>query len=162
MSSQKIPTIDILKKQYEYIIDPLDFKETSLIKCYLFFGRFTRIFESYYFDKRIKEIRKNIQDKGDKIPKNVLESYERTLKEISDGCENIMEKVQFDFRENPRILSAIIDDYKENKDKPGVSDIYIKVSKDIIDKEIDIFIKFHKMLISYDEFIFDIKQNLLN
>ena len=73
-----------------------------------------------------------------------------------------MEKVQFDFRENPRILSAIIDDYKENKDKPGVSDIYIKVSKDIIDKEIDIFIKFHKMLISYDEFIFDIKQNLLN
>ena len=73
-----------------------------------------------------------------------------------------MEKVQFDFRENSRILSKIVDAYKENKDKPGASDIYIKVSKDIIDKEIDIFIKFHKMLISYDEFIFDIKQNLLN
>ena len=162
MSSQKIPTIDILKKQYEYTIDPLDFKCTSLIKYYRFFGYFLFAFEKYALDKKIKEIKKNIHDQGDKIPKNILESYEKTLKDISDGCEKIIKKVKFDFREITQLLIPIIDDYKKNKDKPGASEIYIKVSRDIIDKEINIFIKYEKMVILYNELIFDIKKNLSN
>ena len=162
MSSQEIPIIDILKKLYEYTIDPLDFETTSLIKYYFLYGRFASIFENFAFDIRIKEIKKIIDDKRDKIPENILESYENKLKEISDGCENIMEKVKYDFKEITEILLPIIDDYKDNKDKPGASDIYLKISRDIIDKEINIFIKYNKMLILYNEFIFDIIKNLPN
>ena len=44
-----------------------------------------------------------------------------------------MKKVLFDFRGIPRTLSEIIDAYKENKDKPGASDIYINISRDKLD-----------------------------
>ena len=47
-------------------------------------------------------------------------------------------------------------------DKPGVEDVYLKIGNDIIDKEIKLFIQYHKILISYNDHIINIKKNLTN
>ena len=47
-------------------------------------------------------------------------------------------------------------------DKPGVEDVYLKIGKDIIDKEIKLFIQYHKILIAYNDHIINIKKNLTN
>ena len=47
-------------------------------------------------------------------------------------------------------------------DKPGVKDVYLKIGKDIIDKEIELFIHYHKILIAYNDHIINIKNNLIN
>ena len=64
----------------------------------------------------------------------------KTLKEISDACKKIDQKVRLDFREISTMLACIADDYKYSKDKPVVEDIYVKISNDIIDKEVSKYI----------------------
>ena len=61
-----------------------------------------------------------------------------------------------------RILGSITHDYQENMDKPGVKDVYLKIGKDIIDKEIKLFIQYHKILIAYNDHIINVKKNLTN
>ena len=52
--------------------------------------------EDYRFNEKMKEIQKIIHNKADKIDKNILESFVKTLKEISDGLEIIEKKVKLD------------------------------------------------------------------
>ena len=49
----------------------------------------------------------------------------KTLKEISDACKKIDQKVRLDFREISTMLAFITDDYKYSKDKPVAEDIYV-------------------------------------
>lgn len=155
-------SIDEIKKRYEYKIDPFDFVDDAGIKfCYLF-GTFVGDFEEYKFDEKIKEIKRNIDNKRNKIEKNILESFEKSLKEISDGSEKILKKVKDNFSEICPMLSMIAYDYKHHQNKPGAKDIYLKVSRDIIDKEVNMYIKYHKILILYNDKISDIKKNLSN
>ena len=160
MNSDKSPNIDDIKKEYEYKIDPLDFLYTARIKYGLFWGRFHRRLEK--FEEKIKEIKNMINNKGDKIPKNILDSYEKILKDMSDGCQKIKKKVDSDFDEITPILSAISYDYEKNKDKPGAGDIYQKISKEIIDKQVNTFLHCEKTLISYNDYIISLKKNLTN
>ncbi len=74
----------------------------------------------------------------------------------------MIEKVKRDYEEHVTILSGITRGYLENIDKPGVQDIYIKIGKDMIDKEINLFIHYHKILILYNDHIINIKKNLTN
>ena len=46
-------------------------------------------------------------------------------------------------------------DYKYSKDKPVAEDIYIKISNDIIDKEVSKYIQYEKKLLSYNDIIID-------
>ena len=94
MTTFKNQTIDEIKKEYEYKIDPLDFIDTAVIIFGLFWAHFKIKFEKYRFNEKIKEIKKNIDNKRDKISKNTLDSYEKTLNDISDGCEKIKKKVK--------------------------------------------------------------------
>ena len=50
----------------------------------------------------------------------------------------------------------IIDDYK--KIQINLKELYININKDIINKEIDLFIKYHKKLILNNELIIDINK----
>ena len=125
-------------------------------------GNFKIEFEKYKFDEKVEELKKIINKKRDKIKKNILEEYEKTLNEISDGRKKIIEKVKHDYEKHTGIFGAITHDYRENMDKPGVKDIYLKIGKDIIDKEIELFIHYHKILIAYNDHIINIKNNLIN
>ena len=157
----KSQTIDEIKKEYEYKIDPLNFIDTPFVIFGLFWGHFmVKLKEYYRFDDKIKEIKINIDNKRDKIDKNTLDSYEKTLKDISDGCEKIKKKAHLVLEEMSPIIGGISLDYKRNKDKPGAADIFQKISTELIDKEVKTFIELEKILISYDEHIISIKKNL--
>ena len=103
-----------------------------------------------------------MHNKEDKIDKNVFESFEKTLDKILNDYEAIMKKVSFDWNEITDTLMPIIDDYKKNIDKPEAKDAYINISKDIINKEINVFIKYQKKLILDNEIIIDIYKHLTN
>ena len=155
-------TIDDLKKEYEYKIDPSNFIDTIFIIYAMRYGLFINKLKDYRFNEKIKEIQKIIHNKGDKIDKNILESFEKTLKEISDGCEIIEKQVNLERNEMGPILVNISYDYKKYADKPGAADIYQKIGKEIIDKAINKYIHYEKILISYNDYIINIKKNLTN
>ena len=162
MKPDKTQTIDDLKKKYDYKIDPSDFDKTSYIIYALIYGTFAITFEEYRFEEKIEETKKMILNKGNKISKTMLESYHKTLKDILDGTKKIMKKVDSDRNEISTILWGISSDYERNKEKPGASDIYLKISKEILDKEIKTFIEYEKNLIVYNDYIISIKKNLNN
>ena len=162
MMTYKSKTIEELKKKYEYKIDPLNLTDTAYIIYCIFYGRFVITLENYEFNEKINEIQQIIYNKQDKIDKNKLESFEKTLKEISDGCEKILKNVDFDYFEIRPVIGGISLDYKRNKDIPGAADIYQKIGKEIIDKEVNNFIRYEKILMSYNEQIISIKKNLTN
>jgi hypothetical protein len=162
MKPDKTQTIDDLKKKYDYKIDPSDFDKTSYIIYALIYGTFAITFEEYRFEEKIEETKKLILNKGNKISKTMLESYHKTLKDILDGTKKIMKKVDSDRNEISTILWGISSDYERNKEKPGASDIYLKISKEIIDKGVKNMIECEKNLIVYNDYIISIKKNLNN
>ena len=158
----KCSLIDNIKKEYEYKLEPFNFIDTAVVIYCMRSAHFVVLFERYEFDEKINEIKTIINNKRDKFKKNILEGFIKTLNDISDGCKKIIEKVKQDNKEHTRILGRITHDYLENIDKPGVKDVYLKIGKDIIDKEINLFIKYHKILILYNDNIINIKNNLSN
>ena len=162
MITYKCPTIDDIEKNYEYKIDPLNFIDTIHVIYSMFYGRFVIKLKEYRFNEKIKEIQTIMHNKGDKVDKNILESFEKTLKEISYGCEKIKKKARFDLSEITPITGGISLDYRRYKDIPGAADIYQKIGKEIIDKEVNKFIHYEKTLILYNEHIINIKKNLTN
>ena len=56
------------------------------------------------------------------------------------------------------MLTALTDDYNHSKNKPGAAEIYVKISNDIIDKEVSKYIQYEKKLILYNDLIIDIKK----
>jgi len=163
MIQDKSQTIDELKEGYKYTIDPLNFNNNAYIIYGLFYGRFIVRFKDYYrFEEKIKEIKHILLKKEDKIPKNILDSYEAILKDISDGCQKVYKKVDSYFDEYDPIIWEIFYDYKRNRDKPGAADIYLKIGKEIIDKEVNTLIHYEKKLISFNDEIITLKKNLSN
>ena len=158
----KCSIIDNIKKEYEYKLEPFNFIDTADVIYCMRSAHFVNALERYKFDENIKEIKTIINNKRDKIKKNILEEFDKKLNEISDGCKKIIGKVNRDYEEHVRILGSITHDYQENMDKPGVKDVYLKIGKDIIDREINLFIQYHKILISYNDHIINIKKNLTN
>ena len=162
MEAMSNKNIDEIQKRYQYKIDPLDNLKSAFVEFSLLFGEFIYVFEQYKFDENIMELKKKIQMKKDKIEENKLESLDKSLKEISDTCNKIDQKVRLDYRENSRILALITADYRSSKDKPGAEGIYVKIGNDIIDKEVSKYIQYEKKLLSYNDLIIDIKKNLDN
>ena len=159
MKPYKSPSIDEIKKKYEYKIDPYNFIDTAYIVYALLNGRFALQFESYKFDEKIEEIKKMINNKRDKIDKTTLESFEKTLKDISNLCEEVNKKLELDCDEISPIISGISMDYERNTDKPGAVDIYLKISKEMIDMEVYKYIKYERIFVLYNEHIIYMKKN---
>ena len=151
-------TVEEIQKRYQYKIDPLDHLSNADIEYSLLFGKFIFILEQYKFDENCMELKKKIQMKKDQIEENKLEWLDKTLKEISDECKRIDEKARFDFHEISSMLTALTDDYNHSKNKPGAAEIYVKISNDIIDKEVSKYIQYEKKLILYNDLIIDIKK----
>ena len=162
MKPYKTKTIDDLKKNMITKLIPPDFGNTAYIIYALIYGTFAITFEEYRFEEKIEETKKMILNKGNKISKTMLESYHKTLKDILDGTKKIMKKVDSDRNEISTILWGISSDYERNKEKPGASDIYLKISKEIIDKGVKNMIECEKNLIVYNDYIISIKKNLNN
>ena len=163
MKSDENQNIDELKEGYKYTIDPLNLIDNAYMIFGLFYGHFVVRFKEYYrLEEKIKEIKHIFLKKGDKIPKNILDSYEAILKDISDDCQQVYKKVDSYFDENKTIIWQIFCDYEKNRDKPGVVDIYLKIGKEIIDKEVNTLIHYEKILISLNDKIITLKKNLSN
>ena len=162
MKQDKSLTIDDLKKKYDYKIDPLNFTDDAFIIYCLLYGTFALTYRDYRFEENVEEIKKIILKKGDKIPKNMSESYHKTLKDILDETKKIKEKVDSKRNEIGPLIRRISVDYERNYEKPGASDIYLKISKEILDKEVKTFIEYEKNLIVYNDYIISIKKNLNN
>ena len=162
MEEMSNKTVDDIQKRYQYTIDPLDDLSTALFEYSWLFGEFIVTLKHYKFDENIMELKKKIQMKKDKIEESKLESLDKTLTEISDECKKIDQKARLDFHEISSMLTAITNDYKSNKNKPGAAEIYVKISSDIIDKEASKYIQYEKKLILYNDLIIDIKKNLYN
>lgn len=162
MEEMSNKTVDDIQKRYQYTIDPLDDLSTALFEYSWLFGEFIVTLKHYKFDENIMELKKKIQMKKDKIEESKLESLDKTLTEISDECKKIDQKARLDFNEISSMLTAITNDYKSNKNKPGAAEIYVKISSDIIDKEASKYIQYEKKLILYNDLIIDIKKNLDN
>ena len=101
----KSPTIDELKKEYEYELDPLNLVDSPMTVHYIFYRHFNSELKKYDFEEKINEINKIINDMGDKIEGNLLQSIKKTLKEISDDNEKIKKKVESDSCENIILLN---------------------------------------------------------
>ena len=162
MKAMSNKTIDEIQKRYQYKIEPLDNLKSAFVEYSLLFGEFIYVFQQYKFDENIMELQKKVQMKKNKIEENKLESLDKSLKEISDACKKIDQKVRLDYRENSTILALITEDYRSSKDKPGSEGIYVKIGNDIIDKEVSKYIQYEKKLLSYNDLIIDIKKNLDN
>ena len=80
----------------------------------------------------------------------------------NDFINNFISKINDKYKLNVQILGRITNDYLKNMDKSGFKDIYLKIDKDMIDKEVKILIQYHKILISYNDHIINIKKNLTN
>ena len=78
------------------------------------------------------------------------------------AVKKMTEKVNHDYEEHVPILGGITRDYLENIDKSGIKDVYLKIGQDMIDKEVNLFIQYHKILISYNDHIINIKKKLTN
>jgi hypothetical protein len=162
MEKDHSPTIDDIKKRYKYEIDPLNFINYAYVKYSCLYGAFFLRFEKYDFEEKIKEIKNIILKKGDKIPKNTLDSYEKILKDITEGCKTVENEVDSSYHKIQPLISRISDEYEKNKDIPGASDIYQKIGKQLIDDGVKTFIKNEKILVSYNDYIINIKNNLTN
>ena len=60
------------------------------------------------------------------------------------------------------MLAFVTEDYRYNKDKLGATNKYVKISNDIIDKEVSKYIQYEIKLISYNDYIINIKNSLDN
>lgn len=160
--SFKSPTIDEIKKYYQYKIDPFNMKDTPFIIYCMFYGHFVVRYEDYAFEERINEIKKILNDKSDQIDKTILESYDNTLNQILEDSKEIREKVKSEYWHYFQLLGTISNNYQENINKPGAQNVYVKINEDIIGKEANKFMHYEKLFILYNDEINNIKKNLSN
>ena len=85
--------------------------------------------------------------KWKKIKLKKINCLDKTLKEISEECKRIDQKARLDFYDISSMLTVITDDYTHSKNKPGASEIYVKISTEIKDKEASKYIQYEKKII---------------
>lgn len=158
----KSSEFDDVKKEYEYKLDPYNSAYFGGVTYMYLYSHFIKKFEEYEFAQNIQEIYEILDKKRYIIDKNLFELYTKTLNEISDNCKKMRAKVEIDYDKNVPTLGGIGDDYKNHIDKPGASDMYLTLCKDILDNEVKMFVHFHKKLILYNDEILNIKKNLIN
>ena len=156
----KSSTFDNVKKEYEYKLDPYNRIYFGPVVYAQLYHVFVDKYEEYeQYKKELKEI---LDNKRDIIDKSLFELYEKTLNEMSDDCEKMRKQIEIDYDTNELTLGGISYDYNAHIDKPGASDMYLTLCKDIIDKEVKIYIHYHKKLILYNDEILNIKKKLIN
>ena len=153
-------TIDEIKNKYQYKVDPSNFAHSCSVEFGHLNARFLIFLEKSKFYERIKEIQKILDKKGDTIDRNKLESYKKTIIEIFDGVEEMKKKAEFDYDKNIPILGGLSYSYECNMNKPGAKEMYLKISKSIIDEEVKILVNNHKKLILYNDELICVKKNL--
>ena len=65
----KCPTIDDIKKEYEYKLEPNNFIDTAVVIYCMSSGNFKIELEKYKFDEKAEELKKIINKKREKIKK---------------------------------------------------------------------------------------------
>ena len=118
---------------------------------------------------KINKINEEIQkEKNDKFILSLFSNLLMVVQNMidfhfdNDFINNFISKINDKYKLNVQILGRITNDYLKNMDKSGFKDIYLKIDKDMIDKEVKILIQYHKILISYNDHIINIKKNLTN
>ena len=124
-------------------INVLDYKKAvEYIIIFVLYSKKT--IKEYNFEDKIITLNKIIQDKTIILDKDALKSFSNKIKEISDTIEEI-KKMNDGYGDTWLYLDKLIDQYNFNKDLPEALNIYEKMSKDILNKEIEKFIKYEKI-----------------
>ena len=98
------------------------------------------------FDMRliIKEID---DDYYGKVPANNIKSVKEKLEEYIKNCYEMLEEVDKEMIQTNSILKGLYKDYKRFNSIKNVEESYRQCSKTLIDKSIELFVKFEKQTV---------------
>ena len=116
--------------------------------------------DEYNFKERINKINQTIKSGKTKIHKDILNSFSNKLKEISDNLDKNRTKLLSENCSISITLKSLKISYEKNQDNLEALNIYKKITKEILDEEVDKFIKYEKLLLNYNDIIIDISKKL--
>ena len=149
MNDKQNESIEEIRNKYKYSID---YSNILNKPDFILFGIFATIYDSYKkfnFSEKISIIDKQLQNKA---KKDKFESYNEKINEIKDFVKNIEDDIFNEYTFTSRLLHNAEDNYKYYKD----NDIYKKYSKGLLDNLIEIYIKYEKKFICFNEQLIDI------
>ena len=97
------------------------------------------------FDIRL--IIKKLDDYYGKVPGNDIKSVKEKLEEYIKNCYEMLEEVEKEMIQTNSILKGLYKDYKRFNSIKNVEESYRQCSKTLIDKSIDLFVKFEKQTV---------------
>ena len=149
MNDKQNESIEEIRNKYKYSIDYSNFLNRP---DFILFGISATIHNSYKkfnFSEKISIIDKQLQNKANK---DKFESYNEKINEIKEFVKNIEDDFFNEYTFTSRLLHNAEDNYKYYKD----NDIYNKFIKGLLDNLIEIFIKYEKKFICFNDQLIDI------
>ena len=149
MNDKQNESIEEIRNKYKYSIDYSNFLNRP---DFILFGILATIHNSYRkfnFSEKISIIDKQLQNKANK---DKFESYNEKINEIKEFVKNIEDDFFNEYTFTSRLLHNAEDNYKYYKD----NDIYNKFIKEKLDNLIEIFIKYEKKFICFNDQLIDI------
>ena len=149
MNDKQNESIEEIRNKYKYSIDYSNFLNRP---SFILFGILATIHNSYKkfkFSEKISIIDKQLQNKANK---DKFESYNEKINEIKEFVKNIEDDFFNEYTFTSRLLHNAEDNYKYYKD----NDIYNKFIKGLLDNLIEIFIKYEKKFICFNDQLIDI------
>lgn len=95
----------------------------------------------------IRLIIKELDNYYGKVPGNDIKSVKEKLQEYKKNCYEMLEEVDKEMIQTNSILKGLYKDYKRLNSIKNVEESYRQCSKTLIDKSIDLFVKFEKQTV---------------
>lgn len=153
-------TLEKIKNAYKFEIDLSNCIGEPIIINHSLFGGLICSIDEYNFKERINKINQTIKSGKTKIHKDILNSFSNKLKEISDNLDKNRTKLLSENSSISITLKSLKISYEKNQDNLEALNIYKKITKEILDEEVDKFIKYEKLLLNYNDIIIDISKKL--
>ena len=142
-----IDDLNTIKKRYKI--------ETKDFCCHIIndvnYLRFTMNLEKKGFDKKIELLKQEMQTN-----KSISEEKRKSiinLTEIINEYYTVQKEAKDHYEFSDKLIRQIENNYKNNMQKNGIREIYLKLCKDIIESSVEKFIKCEKELILvFDKF----------
>lgn len=134
--------LDDIKNAYKNLLENNKEKETSLLVS--LYARFLVRFENISKGEQFKELQKRIDAFKDK--EKISPEYHK-LNKIAEEFKKISEESWKEFKYIYDILIHITLDYEKKKQYQDCKEIYKKISMELLQKQIEINIKFEKRII---------------
>ena len=95
----------------------------------------------------IKAITEKLDDYHGKAPGNDIKAAKNKLEEFCKNCYEMLEEVEKERIKTNAILKGLYKDYERFNSIKNVEETYRQCSKTLIDKSIELFVKFEKQIV---------------